>query len=146
MTLPVRLDFQPSRSLAVVLGLLHLMALLAVVTSLSPPALVIAVIGVCLSGLIVVIGLLRRPYGGVYGLRLDHTETGPAVTWRDAEGRWHEAALESDGYVSPWLIILSLAGQHGRIRVVLGPDSADAEALRTLRVWLRGRHSTGSGK
>jgi hypothetical protein len=146
LTLPVRLDLRPSRSLALVLGVLHLMALLAVTVSLSPPALVIAAIGVSLSGLAIVIGLLRRPYGGVYGLRLDHAEDADTVAWRDAAGHWHDAVLSNDGYVSTWLIVLSLAGQQGSVRVLLAPDSADAGALRTLRVWLRGRHRARPGK
>jgi len=147
LTPSVRLEFRPSRSLAAVLGMLHLIALFALVISLSMPALALAVIGVCLSGLVLVNELLRRPYGGVFGLRLDHTEAAaPSVTWRDDQGRWQEATLEGDGFVSPWLVILNLTGQQGRIRVVLGPDSADADALRALRVWLRGRHSPDPGK
>jgi len=147
LTLPLRLEFRPSRSLAVMLGLLHLMALLSLVVSLSMPALAIAAAGVCLSGAVVVIGLLRRPYGGVFGLMLDHTEDADStVMWRDGQGCWQEAALEGEGFVFPGLIIFNLVGPRGRIRVVLGPDSAHTDALRALRVRLRGRHSPGPRK
>ena len=135
----MRLEFRPSRWLAALVGCLHLLALLALLASLSPPALVVAAAGVLLSGAVLVAGPLRRPYGGVYALKMEGAAAANSVTWRDSAGSWHEATLGRNGYVSPWLIVLSLDGGRRPLHVVLGPDSADAEALRILRVWLRGR-------
>lgn len=44
-------------------------------------------------------------------------------------------------FVSPWLTVVNVGLESGRGRrsVVLAPDSADADALRQLRVWLRYR-------
>jgi toxin CptA len=44
-------------------------------------------------------------------------------------------------FVSPWLTVINVGLRAGRGRrsVVLAPDSADTDALRQLRVWLRYR-------
>jgi toxin CptA len=60
--------------------------------------------------------------------------------WQDSAGRWNEAEVQPGSYVSSWLVVLNLrAPGGGRCSVVLLPDSAAAEELRRLRVWLRWR-------
>lgn len=60
--------------------------------------------------------------------------------WLDASGQWNEAEIQRGSYVSNWLVVVYLGapGRHGRSLVLL-PDSAAAEELRRLRVWLRWR-------
>ena len=50
---------------------------------------------------------------------------------------WRDATVDAASFVSPALIVLSLHAEHGRLRRVLVPDSAPADALRRLRVSLR---------
>ncbi|MBK7542123.1 MAG: hypothetical protein IPP10_11470 [Candidatus Competibacteraceae bacterium] len=62
------------------------------------------------------------------------------------DGRWRletraGAAYRADlsgGYAHPGIVILNFRLENGRRRsLALLPDSADAESLRRLRVWLR---------
>ena len=58
-------------------------------------------------------------------------------------GEWLDARLEG-AYVSPLLVVMRLDAGGRRMRVVLWPDSADAEGLRRLRAWLNwGRPAAG---
>ncbi|GHD58594.1 hypothetical protein GCM10007350_08700 [Jeongeupia chitinilytica] len=55
--------------------------------------------------------------------------------WQD--GRISPATLGPASRVGIWLVSLQFIGGRGRIALVLWPDSADIEALRQWRVWLR---------
>ena len=60
------------------------------------------------------------------------------VRWQNGSGQWHDAQILASSYVSAWLVVMNLGAREGRTRsVVLLPDSAAAEDLRRLRVWLR---------
>ncbi len=60
--------------------------------------------------------------------------------WQDGAGQWHDAQILASSYVSAWLVVMNLGANAGPTRsVVLLPDSAAAEDLRRLRVWLRWR-------
>lgn len=48
-------------------------------------------------------------------------------------------SVAADSYVSPWLVVLQLDTLHGRQTLLLTVDSAPADALRRLRVYLRWR-------
>ena len=48
-------------------------------------------------------------------------------------------SVAADSYVSPWLMVLQLDTLHGRQTLLLTVDSAPADALRRLRVYLRWR-------
>lgn len=52
---------------------------------------------------------------------------------------WQLADVLGSSTVTPWLVVLNLRFEGRRLarHVVLLPDSADAESLRQLRVWLR---------
>jgi len=61
--------------------------------------------------------------------------------WRleTGDGTLHRAAL-TGGYAHPGIVILNFRLENGRRRsLTLLPDSADPDALRELRVWLRTR-------
>ncbi|MDR2219149.1 MAG: hypothetical protein LBE24_01025 [Methylobacillus sp.] len=55
------------------------------------------------------------------------------------EQGWRVATVRGDSFVTPPLTVLVLAPEGQRLSryAVLLPDSADAEALRRLRVWLK---------
>ncbi len=56
----------------------------------------------------------------------------------DAAGDWSDVEVLNDSFVSPLLIVLRYrVGGGPAKRLVLLPDSADADALRRLRVSLR---------
>jgi hypothetical protein len=62
------------------------------------------------------------------------------VRWQDGSGRWAEAAIGDGGFVSSWLVVVTLSTKgNGSRALVLLPDCAAAEDLRRLRVWLRWR-------
>jgi hypothetical protein len=69
------------------------------------------------------------------------------ASWKDRSGRWHEARLGKNHFVSPVLVVLELAaGNRGPRRVILLADSAEPEGFRRLRVWLRWRGTPGDGE
>lgn len=55
------------------------------------------------------------------------------------DGRWFEAGVRGNSYVSAWLTVLNLrpAGRWLGVTVLLLPDALDAEVYRRLRVWLK---------
>jgi hypothetical protein len=81
--------------------------------------------------------VLQRGAGTVRALEL--AAKGDA-RWQDGSEQWHEAEILPSSYVSDWLVVVNLgAGGASRRSLVLLPDSAVAEELRRLRVWLRWR-------
>ena len=53
-------------------------------------------------------------------------------------GEWRDVTLLPDTYVSSWLIVLRFRGETTAVSSLwLLPDSADPDAQRRLRVWLR---------
>lgn len=63
-------------------------------------------------------------------------------------GDWEAVEVLGDSFVSPAMIVLRYRGKDARLRTLtLLPDSADADALRRLRVslrWARRTHSDTS--
>lgn len=59
--------------------------------------------------------------------------------WRltTADGTEHDADLQGDSYIHPWLVILNFRLAKGRTSVVLFPDSLHEDDFRRLRVRLR---------
>jgi len=79
---------------------------------------------------------LRRSAGSVDTLEfLDRAR----LLVRTRDGRRHDAQVLGSSFVSVALIILNLgiAGRRFPLHVVIPGDSADAEELRRIRVWLR---------
>lgn len=63
----------------------------------------------------------------------------------DATDAWEDLAVCGDSFVSPALIVLRYRTADGRAHALtLLPDSADADALRRLRVSLRWANRTRS--
>ena len=135
----LRIPLQSSPILALLLALLHLLALFSASVSLEGWPLAVIGVGVCLSATGSIGDALRRwPRSA---LEIELRDDGGAA-WRDRRGAWHEGRSTSPNYVSPWLVIAALAvpGAPRRL-LVLTPDAADPEDLRKLRLWLRWRAS-----
>jgi toxin CptA len=88
---------------------------------------------------------LGRPLASQAALRaaeaivaLEITERG-RLSFLTRRGRWRACELLGSTYVSPWLTILNLKPEGGRLvrHVVLVPDNVDARDFRRLRTWLR---------
>lgn len=138
-----RIDLEPSRQLALLLGSGHSLAIVAAWCGLSGWPLYLAEAGIAVSGVATVANALHRSAGAVAGLELD--ASGRAA-WRDRRGRWHEAELGADHFVSNWLVAVCLVAPVLRRKWVLVlRDSASAEQFRRLRVWLRWHRRPTSG-
>lgn len=137
----LHLKLGPSRGLALVLVAAHLATIVVVWSSSLPLAWMLA------AKLAVAASLawstwnaaLRRAQVSVIALEIDADGRVRAL---QRDGEWVERRLSGETYVSPLLTIVILRRLEGRARrqaVVIPADSADAETLRTLRVWLRHR-------
>ena len=134
---PLSIRLRPSPVLAFLLIIGHLSGVLALAVSLDGLALALAAAGLVLSAIRTAGEAFQRwPDSPV---ELDLREGGHAA-WRDRRGRWHETSISGGGYVSPWLIVVPLAGSGRRRKwIVIPPDAASRDDRRRLRVWLRWR-------
>jgi toxin CptA len=139
----LRVELRHSFQLAGLLSVAHVLALVSAWIGLAgwPQYLVIA--GIFISAASCFTEAFHRSAGAVTALEL-HTEGRAA--WRDRGGDWHECRLRRDNFVSVPLIVIGLdQSKPNRQWIVLLPDSAPAEEMRRLRVWLRWG-VPGSGK
>ena len=123
--------------------MVHALALAAAWISLSgwPAALIAA--GILLSAGWHIAAALQRTAGAPVAFELHANGRAP---WRDRAGIWHDCSLGTGHFVSPRVVIVDLRRPEGRHkRIVLLPDSAPADDLRRLRVWLRWRNDSGGG-
>ena len=137
MNQTLTVTFGPSRVLALALTLMAGAALGCSWISLPAPAFLPAAAGIALAWFWHLAPVLMRGRRAVHALELG--AKGDA-RWKDGAGQWIEAEIQPGGYVSDWLVVINLRASGGRGRaLVLPPDSATAEELRRLRVWLRWR-------
>ncbi len=133
----LRLSLRSSRTLVVLLSLLHLAAVVSAGLSLAGWPLALVEAGVCLSALGTLGEALQRWPDSA--LELELRDDGSAA-WRDRRGLWHEGRLTHSSCVSTWLAVIGLALPEARARLlVLLADAATPEDLRHLRQWLRWR-------
>jgi toxin CptA len=131
------LTLRPSRTLALALSLMAGAALACSWIGLPRPGFLLAATGIALAWIWHLAPALQRGRRAVRALELG--AAGDA-RWQDCAGQWNEAEVEPGSYVSGWLVVLNLRAPGARRRsLVLLPDSAAAEELRRLRVWLRWR-------
>ena len=134
---PLSIRLRPSPILAFALIAGHLLGLLALAVSLDGLALALAAAGLVLSAIRTAGDAFQRWADSPVELEL---REGGRAAWRDRPGRWHQTSIAQGGFVSPWLIIVPLAGSRWRRKwIVLPPDAASHEDRRRLRVWLRWR-------
>jgi toxin CptA len=119
------------------LTLMAAVALACTWISLPRPAFLPAAAGIALTWIWHLAPALQRGRRAVRALEV--SEKGEA-RWQDGSGQWKQAEIGPGGYVSSWLMVVNLdaPGRRGP-SLVLVPDSAAAEDLRRLRVWLRWR-------
>lgn len=137
---PFSLELKPSRFLNVGIGVCHLLALVSLLWVELP----LAITG--LLGLSVFLSCLWSYLRfGMAGSRwfVDRVSCSADGAWRmNTTGRGESLVRLIDTYVHPRMVILNFAiGLFRRRAVVILTDSADAEALRRLRVRLLLRKS-----
>lgn len=138
----LQIELRPSLQLAALLGVAHAFALAAAWVSLADWPRYLVGSGVLLSGAACLVEILHRSSTAAVSLEL-HADG--RASWRDRDGIWHEGKLGADHFVSTALVVMGLEQmERGRKWVVLMADSASAEELRRLRIWLRWRHGAGS--
>jgi hypothetical protein len=134
---PLSILLRPSPVLAFLLIIGHLLGALALAVSLDGFALALAVAGLVLSAIRTAGEAFKSWADSPFELEI---REGGHAAWRDKGGRWHETSITSGGYVSPWLIIVPLAGSGWKRKwIVIPPDAASRDDRRRLRVWLRWR-------
>jgi hypothetical protein len=127
----------PSFKLAALLASLHALALGTGCNVLSGLPLLLVTGGILLSAGWTVSDALGRLPTSVQSMELQEDGTG---RWRDRQGREHPVRAIKTGWVGPALMVLGLSSSRWRTRwLVLLPDSAPADGLRGLRVWLKWR-------
>ncbi len=144
---PLRLDLKPSWILFWILTFAHLgAAALMAVSGLTGWASGVLALSVLASYLWLQTryALLRHP------LAVQSVTWGRGDEWqvRTRNGKDILARLAPDSFVRPWLAVLLLRPRSGGAlrRVVILPDTLDAEIFRQLRVRLRLEHSGGKVK
>jgi hypothetical protein len=128
---PARIEFKPSRLLR---GLVLAMGLLAL-GAIAAASLPIPIRAALAALLIVVVG------GGLHRLRKAPPHLLLATDGNirmDIDHEWHATEVLPGSFVAPALCVLRLRIDDGRVyALTLLPDSADADALRRLRLCLR---------
>lgn len=135
------LQLRPSLTLNLVLALAHLLSLglIWVMPFATGPQLGISLL--LLASYLFYLrrdGLLAAP-GSIVHIRFGHDGK---CTYRTRDGAWFEAIVLDSTLSISWLAILNLKTRDQLLarHALAFPDSADAGALRTLRVLLRWKH------
>jgi hypothetical protein len=131
------LILKPSPVLALALTVVAGAALASVWISLPRQAFLPAAAGIALAWIWYLAPALQLGRRAVHALEIAPKGD---VRWQDGSGRWAEAAIVDGGFVSSWLVVVTLATKgHDSRALVLLPDCAATDELRQLRVWLRWR-------
>ena len=132
MFLPLHFALHVSRVGMAVQSLAHGLAAWMVWLSAAPPALCLlldATVGFSLA------------YQITRGVPLAALKISKTALHVRRAGEWAEASVRGV-YVSPLLVVLRLDAGGSGVNLVLWPDSAGAEDLRRLRVWLGWRRQS----
>ena len=139
----LKISLRPSWVLVSILALAH-GAAIAIILLVGIPwwAQVIAVAGLTVHLVVVVRQqalLLGRDSTVAIEIHSDNT-----LSVQARRGAWSEYAVVGDTYVAPYLTVMNLrqTDSHALKRIVILPDSLDAEEFRKLRVWLCWREET----
>jgi toxin CptA len=130
-TLMHEFELKPSRRLGLLLLGMAVLALFAIWLAALPGAVQLA-----LAVFVIVISVWRgRQARFTQAMRL---QADGQLQYRDASGEWNDLEVLGDSLVSPACVVLRYrtADRRKHTRVLLA-DSADADALRRLRVSLR---------
>lgn len=94
-----------------------------------------ALLAVALSGLALWRGLRQQGWLGAPLPQLEVSARGELIAHWPSHAE--QVDVRADSLALPWLIVLKLNTQRGRLALLLTVDSAPADALRRLRVYLR---------
>jgi hypothetical protein len=135
MFLPLRVTIEPSRILLLILAIAHSLAAWAVAQSALPAMLQASLL------LVLAASLARR--GWLYlhfpveqqirALGVDRK----SALWIERDGHEAQPAELENAWLGPGLGVASVRSGNKTYRVLWLPDSADAQALRRWRAWLR---------
>lgn len=130
MFIPLELTLRPSRVYRLILASAHGFALAGIWLAALPlwtRALMTAALfaGAAWSW--------RENASGPRGLRISQSGQIEIL-----DGEWQPAGIRGRPVVLPWLVSLTLEPEAGKTRkLILWPDSTEADLFRKLRVWLR---------
>jgi toxin CptA len=144
MQLPLRLALQASRSLAILLGSLHLAALGSLLPVDVPLGLKLA--GGLAVTLSAVLGIRRHALlGDARAVRALVLRADGSVEAECRSGRF-EATVSPHSTVFPWLLVVLLRepGRRRPVAVVVLRDALAAQDWRQLRAWLRWHAVSGA--
>jgi toxin CptA len=133
----LRIAIGPSRTLAAVLGIAHIAALVVtVVVALATWVKLLIAMALVTSGTRSILRLaLQRGSSAIVELEV---EAGGRISCRTRDGPWREGQILSSSFVSPWLTVLNLRVAAVRARhLVIVPDNVEKDAFRRIRVLLR---------
>lgn len=130
MFLPFELNLRPSRVYRLILALAHGLALAGIWLA----ALLVWVKGLLALALFAgAVWLWRENSNGPRSLRVSQSGQ---IEILDVE--WLPASIKGQAVVLLWLVSLNAVLENGAVeKLLIWPDSADADGLRKLRVWLR---------
>jgi hypothetical protein len=134
MRLPLRLQPQTSRRLFAAVITVHLCAAAAVTVTVLPWALKVFCLLLIGASPLLVLRRLRLDLPRSISLRQDGT-----MEVERADGQIQVERIGNAAVALPWLVVLSCEYEGQQRRLVLPADSLDAEAHRSLRLWLRYR-------
>ena len=132
MRLPVTLHFRPSVRLAAALVVAHAAAALGLAATATPVVAKAAGLFSLAFSLAVALRRHVRPRFAALTLRAD----GQVEVWRH-DGTPAGLQVDARTTVLPWLVVLLLRGDQGKVALALPPDGLAAGDHRQLRLWLR---------
>jgi hypothetical protein len=132
----VRLALVPAPGWAVLVILVHGLAVLAALAFLPAAAAALVVAGLVLSGWLGTSAALLR---GPRALREVHLRLDGSAAYRDGTGAWREAPVTAAATLGHRMAAFGLGNGRARRGIVLVPGAVDADAFRRARVWARWR-------
>lgn len=136
MFIPIELAMRPSRIYAGILLLAHGLALTGLWLAELPLTVRLIATGLLMMGAYV---LWRTEHVGPRGLRV--TQSGQIEIFMND---WQPAVIKGQPVALPWLVSLTAQPENGKAcRLMIWPDTVDADSLRKLRVWLKWGYQAG---
>jgi len=133
----LRVELRPSRKLAAIVVVAHLVAAAILIPVSLPSAMIFGLMLLWVFSLLHCLrraGLASSPRR-IVGLEFQDDEH---LAFRTADGCWHPSRLLGTSYVTPALTVLNLgSGWMAARHVVILDDSVDPETFRALRVRLK---------
>lgn len=137
-----KITIGPSARLALVLGIVHMVA--AGLPWLVPiPAVGKAAVTLAIAFSLVFFMTRYAALHSAHSIVALETREDGGIAYQTRDGEWFEGELLGSSYVSPQLTIVNLQprGRWRAHRAILLPDNVDPRAFRRLRAWLQWRRA-----